>query len=540
MNNAPVLQNDNIVQASLENCPPAYATPRNEKRPNRLDQIEFLAYTLGLYPLLPWQKQVVEVITEQVYDPACGRLVPYYKEVVISVPRQCGKTLLMLLLVLDRFIFYPDGQDVLWAAQNLSDAGEGVFDRKFRKLLEPTAWWYEYQFRMTAALSKITLKSQLTNSYCRVISSGRASGEGSTNNMIVFDEAHAFADDAREQSLVPTLEAVPDDQFVIASTLGDAILPYFNDKVKAGQDCVERGLEDMAFFMWTKPEVCLVQPCKHGPECAHWRNPDTHLRANPGYGHSISPISITRRMNTMTEQGFRRAYLNEWTEVVEDPIIPWTYFNRATQPTQISPVGKLVLAVDGTPERDRATVCVAGGAVVEVLKVGLGFDWIFEFMEDVLKTNEDIAYVIGAHEGPCQDILDQLKPNWPVAEYYLDDMARACGRLYDNALTNELWIRAGAPGALSALRTGLNGARKGSVSRIGETWIWSRNKDESVKLDALWSVSMAHDADIRTNREGQPLIVVASEDFVEESMTDEDLREEMEAWQKIYAGNSNA
>jgi phage terminase large subunit-like protein len=82
-----------------------------------------VARDLGL-PLLPWQRQVLSVALER-----SGRK-PAYRDVLVSVPRQSGKSSLALSLIVWRLLSGPDHL-VLYAAQNRVAAR--------RKLLH--TWW---------------------------------------------------------------------------------------------------------------------------------------------------------------------------------------------------------------------------------------------------------------------------------------------------------------------------------------------------------------------------------------------------------------
>ena len=62
---------------------------------------------------MPWQQHVVDVAFET--HPDSGRLV--YREVRLTVPRQSGKTTLMLAIMLHRCLLMGDGQRVGYTAQ---------------------------------------------------------------------------------------------------------------------------------------------------------------------------------------------------------------------------------------------------------------------------------------------------------------------------------------------------------------------------------------------------------------------------------------
>ena len=81
---------------------PLYLTPKSDTLPNRLDEYQALAGLLG-WALMPWQEAVIERATE--YHPSTE--IPRWRRVVITVPRQSGKTTLLVLVVLWRMLAHP-------------------------------------------------------------------------------------------------------------------------------------------------------------------------------------------------------------------------------------------------------------------------------------------------------------------------------------------------------------------------------------------------------------------------------------------------
>ena len=76
---------------------PRFGTPRDLSRVTLGHEVGEVARRLRK-PLMPWQQHAVDVALE--VDPDTGEL--FYEEVVISVPRQSGKTTLLLALMIWR------------------------------------------------------------------------------------------------------------------------------------------------------------------------------------------------------------------------------------------------------------------------------------------------------------------------------------------------------------------------------------------------------------------------------------------------------
>ncbi|MGP9788286.1 hypothetical protein ACT3UD_18605, partial [Glutamicibacter sp. 287] len=91
---------ENFLEA-LGAAQPRYATLPTAGADHELAAVELVA-KLRNKPLLPWQRLVVRVATEKT---AFGQY--RYRTVVITVPRQSGKTVLVFNLDIARGIKYP-------------------------------------------------------------------------------------------------------------------------------------------------------------------------------------------------------------------------------------------------------------------------------------------------------------------------------------------------------------------------------------------------------------------------------------------------
>jgi phage terminase large subunit-like protein len=80
-------------------CEPRWATPRARRR-TLGPQVTRVARKIGL-DLLPWQRLVFSVALER----ARGR--PAYRDVLVSVPRQSGKSTMVLALIVWRMTEFP-------------------------------------------------------------------------------------------------------------------------------------------------------------------------------------------------------------------------------------------------------------------------------------------------------------------------------------------------------------------------------------------------------------------------------------------------
>src|SRR5712664_3503167 len=111
----------NSQPSSRSTARPRFATPVTPGRPNMADDIGRTAVLLGfrtsLGPgLMPWQHDTNRVITELDEH---GRFI--YRQVVIEVMRQQGKSVDVLSLMIDRGLRRP-GSQIAYTAQTRLDA----------------------------------------------------------------------------------------------------------------------------------------------------------------------------------------------------------------------------------------------------------------------------------------------------------------------------------------------------------------------------------------------------------------------------------
>ena len=91
-------------------CKPRWATRRTD-RPTYGANAILAAEAMG-FELMPWQRQVLDTALE--HDPVTRKLV--YREVVVTIPRQSGKTTLLLVLFMWRALMWTH-QTIVYTAQ---------------------------------------------------------------------------------------------------------------------------------------------------------------------------------------------------------------------------------------------------------------------------------------------------------------------------------------------------------------------------------------------------------------------------------------
>lgn len=165
---------------------PRYATPRNPSRATDGDNVARIAEKLGT-PLMPWQKMVADVASE--IDPETGTY--YYNEVILSTPRQSGKTVLINCYG-QRNCLWGKDRKIVYIAQTGKDAGD-----RFREFIKP------YYPVAKTILAKLVNEPRLSNGSMRLpFKNGSilmpsavtdSSGHGSQSDLVFVDEVFSMS-----------------------------------------------------------------------------------------------------------------------------------------------------------------------------------------------------------------------------------------------------------------------------------------------------------------------------------------------------------
>lgn len=285
---------------SAVDCAPAFISP-DFGLPNRLASFEALAGELGI-ELVWWQRLVLERLTQ--YNAATGR--PVFREATITLPRQQGKSVLTMLLVLERMLLR--NQPSLFAAQNLADVL--AFWKGFPwQLMVTSGFADKYQLRTIQRLGYLVLRNDLAGIEMRTIAgTSNKSGHGQSVPLVILDEAWAMTE-VLEDGLRPTMRTFSDALLLAISTAGDASSHYFRGKVTRGRAAAETGEQGLFYAEWAAPDDAVT-----GDEETWWR-------CMPSLGHTVDIETIRQEHAASTEFAWKRAGLNQWLQVVEDPPI---------------------------------------------------------------------------------------------------------------------------------------------------------------------------------------------------------------------------
>jgi len=429
-----------------------------------------LASVAGI-DLDPWEQDVLRAGHVRRPD---GKWKPF--EVAPVVCRQNGKGVIFEAMELYRLFRVPESRLIVHTAHEMKTASEA-----FRRLLG--------RIDETPLLSRQVADVKYTNgkegietrdgSRIRFLARSTSSARGFSIDDLVLDEAFRLPAAVRE-AIGPTLAARPNPQIWYGSS---APLPipesdFLRALIRRGR---AGGNPRLAYFEWA---AGIDDPID---------DPEVWARVNPGYGTWITEDFLRAELNVLDPEGFAREHLGVFPddEALEDE---WTKrwkkgWATCEVPDREKPgvVGQVVLAVDVSPNRDFASVAVAGeselgGVQVEVADHRPGTRWLVPRVKE-LQGRHGGAVAIGVNSPAWAFEAELKEAGVPLDELSKAEYAQACGVLFD-AVTGRELVHLGDPELDAAV---------GNADRrnYDDAWVWSR-RTSSVDISPMVAVTLAH------------------------------------------------
>ena len=437
---------------------------------------------------MPWQRLVADIAYE--IDEETGRLA--YREVRLTVPRQSGKTTLMLAAMTHRCIVMGDRQRVFYTAQTGKDA-RLKWEDEHVPVLERSALAPLIQVRRTNGSEAIRWEN---GSIWSLLATTESAGHGAQADLGVLDEAFSYVDDRLEQAMKPAMVTRPQPQLWIVSTAGTEDSLYLNEKIDDGRMRAAAGqTSSVAFFEWSAPEEADIA------------SPDTWRACMPALGLTVPIEAIRSDFESMREPEFRRAYLNQRQDRAASA--PWQIISEADWTACADKNSAIAdtptIALDVTPSRSMASLCAAGVrddgvAHIEVIGNRPGTSWVLDWFAAEDRVRKYRSIVIDPVSGANSLVSDLRNLGLQIVEVGTRQMVAGCGKFYDLATQGRLRHIDQVP---------LNAAIAGSKKRnLGDAWAWHR-RDNSVDVSPLVAATLALQAHIapELRPQGTPQIV---------------------------------
>lgn len=426
-----------------------------------------------------WQHGVGSVALGKRKD---GKYAATVGGIVLSIPRQVGKTFLVGMIIIALCVLFP-GFTVLWTAHRTR----------------------------TATKTFTTMQGMVKRKKIRpYLAPGRNEGIRTANGEqeIRFRNGSIIMFGAREQGFGRGFDEVDAEVFDEGQILGEKAL---EDMVPAAnQSRHESGA--LLFFMGTPP-----RPSDDGEEFTNRRSkalsgkaknmvyvefsadadadPDDQeqwARANPSFPHRTPVESMERMREQLTDDdSFMREALGVWDAEGSKRVIDEHSWGLVADPASMA-VERLTLAVDVPPERGMSSVSLAGKRAdglwhVELDEQRKGVDWVIPHVVKLAEKNRLHAVVADEMSGLVEKRRDRhylIGTNVLVTLAAAEgrDMAIACAKFYDSVMDGSL-RHADQP----QVNVALSVARK---RPLAGGWAWNR-KDAASDITPVVSETLA-------------------------------------------------
>ena len=376
---------------------PAYSPERDLSYSSEGAEIARVARLLGI-ELMPWQRHVVDIATEYRLDEH-GRRAYKYRNVVVTVPRQSGKTTLMTPVRVHRIMTRP-GIDAFSTAQT----GKAARDRILKMIEQVETSPIAPLFKPLRSNGAEGLKVHGTNSRCVRFSPVTGALHGETPHLVDFDEIWRYSEETGDMLLGGARPAMitlgARAQVWMVSTKGTAASTFMNRYISAGEAGTDPSL---AYFAWQMPAG------------ADMDDPATWWEFHPALGNTISEEDLATEMYAegMSHNERVRAYMNLITTVVDSIIDAEAWASLAAEPPapDLAEVG---IGVEVAPGNACAAVVAGwwdddGRPVIRVLHQAPGTSWLKPYLYR-LRDEYGVSEIAADDAGPVRRITDDLHP----------------------------------------------------------------------------------------------------------------------------------
>lgn len=470
--------------------PTTYTPPLSDEFPSDGEKLADLVSVAWKSPenpegieLDPWQKWLLKHVLERYPEghPNAGQL--RYRQVVVSMGRQNGKSLLGAILgVYGLLLHQASGAQVLSLASSI-DQARIIYNRVL------------FVIQNNPFLSKRFKKASESRGIVTADGTGRydvkpakeGALQGIPISLCIADELHLFKSGMWGAAVLGTAQR-RDGMVIGITTAGDQTSETLIELYKTGHKAAQGDpeLERFGFFLW------------EAPQHAKTNDPEALKLANPSIAAGRIPMAeVLTDLKTLPEHEARRYRLNQFISGTVQSWIPGDVFRKAGTKVTIPQEGG-VFAVDISKNWEHATIAYANQVDGETHT---------ELVQTFVNTNETQLYnrLVQLYEkyAPRAIALDdralpglgkRLKLSGiPTYQLWTKEISAACSVVYALFSTdkgkhnNDPLLIAQSP----------NGVTKYS----GETWLISR-KESLGEIDALMATIMAMYVSTRAENNG--------------------------------------
>lgn len=379
---------------------PIYSTRLTPGLPNHGERVGIVARATGT-PLMPWQQWAATVATQRKPD---GSFL--YPIVVVTVPRQSGKTTLIRSICVERCVSFP-GCQVFYTAQKGKVARRRWDDS--RKALLASPFRTQVRVRLSAGSEAITFPN---DSAYQPFAPTMDALHSETPALVVLDEPWAFDAELGEalmQAITPAQATISYRQVWLVSTQGTAASTFFHD-------FVDRGLAGEA-------GICLIDYGIADDEDVY--DPQVWVRRHPGFvdgapfvradgDPQITVEYLQHEADTITRASFERGYGNRRTKT-KSLLIPddvWRALAETEDRRLVAPAdtSQLTLAYSCTESAGTVVAVWRHGGILQskIVLYRDGTSWMADKLAQLSRSWRPKALAVW-NDGPVAEVTDQLE-----------------------------------------------------------------------------------------------------------------------------------
>ena len=367
---------------------PLHFTKRNPKLATEGPAIGVISSELGA-PFMPWQQDIVNVATELNPDGSY-----HYPIVVVTVPRQAGKTTLLRAVGMHRLITNP-GTEVFYTAQTGKDARDRWNDL-VKAVQKSKAFTDRFSIFKAAGQERLILWN---GSAFRTFSPTATALHGYTPPTIFLDEVFAFDEQRGDDlmaAIIPAQITLNRKQLWIVSTAGTSASVFLKKWVQAGR----AGQPGIAYFEYGVPEG--QNPL----------DPDILERYHPAIGYTQTTEGILAAAQSMSLAEFARAFGNQWTAAETLTIRP-DVWDKCSKPLE-KPNKPIVVSYEVAYGRKAGTILGSwlndnGQLCQKIIRHESGVEWMLPALQQIRTTIDMDGPFVADDGGETRQITDALR-----------------------------------------------------------------------------------------------------------------------------------
>lgn len=397
--------------------------------------------------------------------------------VVLSIPRQVGKTFLVGMIIIALCVIHPNFK-VLWTAHRTRTASM-TFTSLQGMVRKKKIWPHVLAIRTSNGEQEIRFRNGSV-----IMFGAREQGFGRGFDQVdieVFDEAQILTEKALED-MVPAANASKHEAGALLFFMGTPPRPS-----DPGEEFSNRRAKAKS-----KKSADMVYVELSADDDADPDDLEQVAKANPSFPHRTPVESILRmRENLTDDDSFKREALGIWDAEDSSRVIDEISWGRAADPASMA-VERLTIALDVPPSRSNASVSLSGQRAdgrwhVELDDTRKGVDWVIPWVKSRAEKNrlhavvaDEMCGLVEERKGKHYLIGTDIVVTLAAAEGR--DMSIACAKYYDCIVDGSLF-HVDQPQVNTALSVATKRPLAGG-------WAWNR-KDAASDITPIVSQTLA-------------------------------------------------